>query len=390
MASYTLSAFHEPLIKVRFQERPNRFLVRGIDAQKQEYLAFLPNPGRLSELLLPDTCIYLIKKSPSQKERATDFTAIAVERDGVPVMLHTHLCNDMVEVLLKKQKVPGLEKASIVRREVKFGKSRFDFLLQDQAGEIYLEVKSCTLFGSGIAMFPDAVTERGTRHLMELAHLAETSQFRCCVLFVVQTDTARYFMPDYHTDPVFARTMVQTKDLLRYVPLPVAWNSDMSFTAGRKPLQIPWSYIQKENEDRGAYLLVLKLEKDSAVTIGALGTFTFKAGYYLYVGSALGNLSARIARHKRPLKRFHWHIDYLRQVAKNVDAFPIRSSSNIECALADALRPLYETPLPRFGSSDCTCRSHLFRSSSYPVHDAEFHTVLQRFRMQKPPENTLI
>ncbi|HOM48303.1 MAG TPA: DNA/RNA nuclease SfsA, partial [Candidatus Hydrogenedentes bacterium] len=160
MASYTLSAFHEPLIKVRFQERPNRFLVRGIDAQKQEYLAFLPNPGRLSELLLPDTCIYLIKKSPSQKERATDFTAIAVERDGVPVMLHTHLCNDMVEVLLKKQKVPGLEKASIVRREVKFGKSRFDFLLQDQAGEIYLEVKSCTLFGSGIAMFPDAVTER--------------------------------------------------------------------------------------------------------------------------------------------------------------------------------------------------------------------------------------
>ncbi|NLN93947.1 MAG: DNA/RNA nuclease SfsA [Candidatus Hydrogenedens sp.] len=384
MTAYTLPHFDTPLIHARFIERPNRFLLRCADDSGREYLAFLPNPGRLTELMLPDVPVYLIKRPPSATERATDYTAIAVDRDGSPVMLHTHLCNDMAEILLRKKKVPGLEKAEVIRREVKYGRSRFDFLLEDKKGEIYLEVKSCTLFGNGIAMFPDAVTERGTRHLLELAHLADEGDFRCSVLFVVQTDTVRYFMPDYHTDPVFSETMLKTRESLDYIPLPVSWNRDLSFLPGKAPLEIPWDYVEKENQDRGAYLLVLELKKDCRITIGALGEISFKAGYYLYAGSALGKLSARVARHKRPLKRFHWHIDYLRQKAKVVDAFPIRSSEDIECLLAQDLRKLYEQPVLAFGSSDCSCPTHLFRSDRYPVHETAFHALVQRWRMRPP------
>jgi sugar fermentation stimulation protein A len=384
MTTFLLPDFDTPLIRARFIKRPNRFLLRCADDDGVEYLAFLPNPGRLTELMLPNVPVYLIKRPPSAKERATDYTAIAVERDGTPVMLHTHLCNDMAEVLLRAKHVPGLEKCSVIRREVKYGRSRFDFLLEDRKGEIYLEVKSCTLFGNKIAMFPDAVTERGTRHLLELAHLAEEGDFRCKVLFVVQSNKVDYFIPDYHTDPVFADTMLKTKDVLDYIPLPVSWNQDLSFVPGKAPLPIPWNYLEKENEDRGAYLLLLELKKDASVAMGALGEQNFKAGYYIYVGSALGKLSSRVARHKRPLKRFHWHIDYLRQKAKVVDTFPIRSSEDIECLLAEDLSRLYERPVPGFGSSDCTCPSHLFWSPLYPIHATAFHTLLERWRMRWP------
>jgi hypothetical protein len=70
-----------------------------------------------------------------------------------------------------KKEDPGLGKARILRSEVRMGRSRFDFLLQEKGEEILLEVKSCTLVGNKAAMFPDAVTERGTRHLEELARL---------------------------------------------------------------------------------------------------------------------------------------------------------------------------------------------------------------------------
>ena len=134
-----------------FIERPNRFLVRCRLAGRV-VTAYLPNPGRLKELLLPG-CRILLVDGGENGGRKTRFTAVAVERDGLPILLHTHKTNDAARHLVDLGAIPGLEGARVVRAEVKAGRSRFDFLLDRDGEEIFLEVKSCTLVGNRVPCF---------------------------------------------------------------------------------------------------------------------------------------------------------------------------------------------------------------------------------------------
>ena len=120
------------------------------------------------------------------------------------------------------------------------------------------EVKSCTLVGNRIAMFPDAVTERGARHLQELAELSENGR-ETAVLFVVHWPRAEYFLPDFHTDLHFARTMLACKGKVRFFPVSVRWKKDLSLDSDTRLLNIPWDFIETEAKDRGNYLVILKL-----------------------------------------------------------------------------------------------------------------------------------
>jgi len=124
---------------------------------------------------------------------------------------------------------------------------------------------------------------------------------------------------------------------------------------------------------KGTYALVLHLEGREEIAVGKLGTFSFPAGYYLYVGSALGpgGLDARLARHRRRDKKLHWHIDYLLEHAQLVEVWSAVSTARLECLWAQAARQLpgNETPVPGFGSSDCRCRSHLIYLVGKPSHE---------------------
>jgi sugar fermentation stimulation protein A len=119
--------FFGPTEKAVFIRRPNRFVV-VCKLHGKTLRAFLPNPGRLWELLLPGAVLHL-EKSP-RPGRKLPFTVVAIEREGRPVMAHTLRTNDFVEHLLRKGMVPGLEGTKIVKREVQHGNSRFDFLLK--------------------------------------------------------------------------------------------------------------------------------------------------------------------------------------------------------------------------------------------------------------------
>ena len=113
---------------------------------------------------------------------------------------------------------------------------------------------------------------------------------------------------------------------------------------------------------KGIYTLLIKLDKSQTITIGKMGKVSFPAGYYAYVGSALNGLEGRIVRHLKKEKLFHWHIDYFLQKAQIVEILWSRTDKNEECALAGChLGKLL--PIPRFGCSDCRCRSHLFFSN---------------------------
>jgi sugar fermentation stimulation protein A len=297
-------------------------------------------------------------------------------------MLHTLRTNEVAKYLLQKGKIIGLEKANIVKSEVRMGRNRFDFLLKEGNKDILLEVKSCTLVGKKVAMFPDAVTERGARHLQELAKFSEEGM-ETAILFIVHWPFAEVFMPDYHTDLNFSQTLLNVRNKVRVIPVSVQWTQDLSLSPNISLLQIPWDYIEREARDQGSYLLILELKKKQTIQVGKLGKISFCKGFYIYVGSAMTNLSKRMERHRHLRKRHHWYIDELRAAAEFHSALAIRSSRRLECDVAKALSRIAEWRIPGFGCTDCDCDTHLFGMSIDPLHSEDFHKLLQYFRMDR-------
>ena len=395
-------AFSVPLIRARFVERPNRFVILAEDDSGRRICAHLPNPGRLWELLLPGAVLYIAPSSGGAAAagavggggggkatvgppRKTDFTCVAVERDGAPVFLHTHQTNAVAARLIARQGIPGLEAAELARAEVKVGASRFDFLLRENGRDVLMEVKSVTLFANGVAMFPDAVTDRGRRHLLELAELSEATGVQPVVLFLVHSPQVQWFLPDYHTDLAFGRALLAVRHRLRLVPVALEWDADLRPGDRARLLEIPWDFLEREMDDRGAYVVVCRLKEGRSLAVGALGEHVFPAGYYLYVGSAMANLDRRVARHLRRKKPLRWHIDFLTTQADERWALPIRASRREECEVARTLAALFAPgPAPGFGSSDCRCETHLFYSADHPLRMARFYDVLHHFRMRPP------
>jgi sugar fermentation stimulation protein A len=160
-------------------------------------------------------------------------------------------------------------------------------------------------------------------------------------------------------------------------------NPDLSFTSQVRLLEIPWDLLHKEVEDRGSYILILRLHAGRTLNIGKFGRVKCKEGYYLYTGSARKNLTQRLERHRRERKKLFWHIDYLRAHAEVHLALPIRASDPLECKLAGALEKISDWQVPNFGCSDCSCGSHLFGMTKDPIHTPEFISLLQYFRMDR-------
>lgn len=126
-----------------------------------------------------------------------------------------------------------------------------------------------------------------------------------------------------------------------------------------------------EKEPSGTYVLLMRVLKRKEIAVGRLGVFPFHSGYYLYVGSAFGpgGLNARIARHLRRDKKHHWHIDCLTSKETIVDIWFSKQGDKHECEWATIFKktPGLYLPVPGFGSSDCSCPSHLFFSKKKPL-----------------------
>ncbi|MHC1709654.1 MAG: DUF123 domain-containing protein [Methanomassiliicoccales archaeon] len=114
----------------------------------------------------------------------------------------------------------------------------------------------------------------------------------------------------------------------------------------------------------GAYVLVLHLSAPATIGVGVLGQMCFEEGNYFYCGSAQAGLLPRLARHMRPDKKMHWHIDFLTCRGSVLGALAFKGSKDTECRLADAISDIPGIdPVGRgFGSSDCGCPTHLFRA----------------------------
>jgi Uri superfamily endonuclease len=115
-------------------------------------------------------------------------------------------------------------------------------------------------------------------------------------------------------------------------------------------------------DDRGTYILIVHLDRDRLIGVGRLGPIMFRSGTYAYCGSAMSGYRGRVGRHFSSEKKVHWHIDYLLEEAAPVGAFLVKGGEGMECALGKLLSSLAGSePIDGFGSSDCSCISHLYR-----------------------------
>ncbi len=128
--------------------------------------------------------------------------------------------------------------------------------------------------------------------------------------------------------------------------------------------------------DKGIYVLILGLHNDTRITVGKLGEFKFKAGFYAYAGSALGAGGfKRVTRHfnvacGRNHKR-KWHIDHLLPYSEAICAVLLPTDEDLECTIAEELAKKLKE-IPGFGCTDCSCRSHLFFSEG-EIHNNVFN-----------------
>ncbi len=190
------------LYQATFIERRNRFTV-VVDLNGGPVEAHMANSGRLKDLLVRGRTVYLVKKDEPQ--RKTKYDIVLASLDTGLVSVDARLPCDLVEEALIECRLEPFREYACFQREVTFGDSRLDFKLENERTYL-LEIKSVTKVRNGTAMFPDAVTARGSRHVRTLLE-ARNQGYEAAVAFIAQREDVERFSPDDETDPAFGETL---------------------------------------------------------------------------------------------------------------------------------------------------------------------------------------
>ena len=194
---------YSKVISGKFISRPNRFIARVMLGKKEETV-HVKNTGRCRELLIPGVTVYLAESN--NPARKTKYDLIAVDKQGQMVNIDSQAANDIAEEWLRKSDLFSAN--AQIRREVKFENSRFDFYIEDGDTKAFLEVKGVTLEQEGIALFPDAPTLRGVKHIEELTK-ALNQGYKAYILFVIQMKGVHLLCPNDTTHKAFGDALRQ-------------------------------------------------------------------------------------------------------------------------------------------------------------------------------------
>ena len=198
-----------PLIPGVFIERPNRFIAKVLINGKI-VKSHLPDPGRLKELLFEGARV-LVREAPKNSKRKTKYSTVMVNHKGQLVSLVSTMPNQFILESLINNSLPMFKNFELIKPEVVYGNHRFDFLLKDKDDKFfYLEVKSVTYVENRIAKFPDAITERGTKHAKTLTKMTYDG-YDTGILFVCQRPDADRFIPMWERDYKFGSALFDAK-----------------------------------------------------------------------------------------------------------------------------------------------------------------------------------
>ena len=190
---------YKETVKGKFISRPNRFIAK-VSINGTEETVHVKNTGRCKELLLPDSEVILeVSDNPARK---TKYDLIAVYKEGLGLVnIDSQAPN---KVAFEWLETLGFD---YIKPEYSIGNSRIDFYMEKDSQKFLLEVKGCTLEIDGIGYFPDAPTERGVKHLKELAAL-QNEGYSCAVAFVIQMEGITEVRPNLSTHPEFGEALL--------------------------------------------------------------------------------------------------------------------------------------------------------------------------------------
>ena len=186
-------------ILAKFIDRPNRFIAH-VDIDGNIETVHVKNTGRCRELLLPDADVILaVSDNPSRK---TKYDLISVYKNHIGwINIDSQAPNVVVKEWLERR--PELFKnITLLRPEYTYGNSRVDFYLECGERKIFIEVKGCTLEIDKVGYFPDAPTQRGVKHLYELAGAVKDG-YECYIAFVIAINGITKVLPNVETHPEF-------------------------------------------------------------------------------------------------------------------------------------------------------------------------------------------
>ncbi len=193
-----------PLVEGRFVKRYKRFLADMRLPDGRIVTAHTTNTGSLKSCLVPGAPVLLTPHN--DPKRKTAFTWESIRIGDTWVGVNTSVPNKLIFNALKQKLIPGLEHLDRVRAEVKQGRSRLDILLENDEEKMWLEIKNVTYREGDAALFPDAPTARGLKHLEELINLRRQG-FRAGMVYVIGRTDVAYFAPARHIDTAYTQML---------------------------------------------------------------------------------------------------------------------------------------------------------------------------------------
>lgn len=185
----------------KFLRRLNRFTAE-VEMNGAVWLCHVKNTGRCRELLVPGACVYLDEST--NPARKTKYDLVSVRKGELLINMDSQAPNRAVGEWLA---AGGLyEDITFLKAEQKYGNSRFDFYIEAGERKIFLEVKGVTLEENGFALFPDAPTQRGVKHIRELCECMKQG-YEAVILFVIQMSPVKGFVPNDRTHPMFGEVL---------------------------------------------------------------------------------------------------------------------------------------------------------------------------------------
>ena len=192
----------------KFLERPNRFICEAELSDGKIVTAHVHDSGRIKELLYKGNSVSL-RKAKDTSKRKTEWDLISAKaEDGEDILLNSSFHRYISENILRDFEISPFGEVALVKAEVKNGHSRLDYMLKKDNKKIWVEVKGVSLSVNKRAIFPDAPSERATKHLNTLMEIKKNGE-RACVLLLVFRDSDS-FIPNYETDKLFFETFYKT------------------------------------------------------------------------------------------------------------------------------------------------------------------------------------
>jgi sugar fermentation stimulation protein A len=191
--------------QAKFLSRPNRFIA-NIEIDGKTEICHVKNTGRCKELLTPDAAVFV--QESDNNNRKTKYDLISVYKGKRLINIDSQVPNKVFYEWMLDNNLFG--EITLIKPECKYKNSRFDFYIETAAKKIFVEVKGVTLEENGIAMFPDAPTERGIKHITELCQCIREG-YEAYIAFVIQMKDVLYFTPNIKTHKAFGDALISAE-----------------------------------------------------------------------------------------------------------------------------------------------------------------------------------